>query len=46
MKSHQDNEKDYDELPWQAHLNCDCDDLLVDQKMFHLWKYRGEQVDF
>ena len=25
VKSHQDNSITYDELPWQAKLNCDCD---------------------
>ena len=25
VKSHQDNSIPYDELPWQAKLNCDCD---------------------
>ena len=25
VKSHQDNDWDYDKLPWQAKLNCNCD---------------------
>ena len=24
MKSHQNNKSTYDQLPWQAQLNCDC----------------------
>ena len=27
VKSHQDNNQAYKNLPWQAQLNCDCDQL-------------------
>ena len=27
IKSHQDNKTEYDNLPWKAQLNCDCDQL-------------------
>jgi hypothetical protein len=27
VKSHQDNTQAYKDLPWQAQLNCDCDQL-------------------
>ena len=29
IKSHQDNDTEYDKLPWKAQLNCDCDLLQV-----------------
>ena len=27
IKSHHDNDTEYDNLPWKAKLNCDCDQL-------------------
>ena len=27
IKSHQDHSRDYNDLPWQAKLNCDCDQM-------------------
>ena len=29
IKSHQDDCRDYNDLPWQAKLNCDCDQMAV-----------------
>ena len=47
MKSHQDNECTYDQLPWQTQLNCACDQqvaLVQGMQQMHPQKRKPYQL--